>query len=111
MSFDRLLVRDVTIVHPGAGTSLYGDNIADWSATTTEGVKGWLARLTSEENLEGRDALISGWKLYVDKDTTLAATDRVVIDGTTYEIDGPVLDAWRPTGIHHREALLRLAVG
>lgn len=111
MSIDRFFVRAVTIVRAGSGTDRYGNESLDWSAASSWVTKGWLARVDESEDQDGRDALISGWRLFLPVGTDVDGRDRVVIDGTTYELDGPPARPWTPDGEHHVECRLRLVEG
>lgn len=111
MSLTTFLIRPVTVVHPGETVDRYGNTMPDWEHPTTADTDGWLAQTSGSEDHDRRDASLSGWSLYVPADVALASTDRVVIDTTTYELDGPPVDAWTPRGPHHLEATLRLVAG
>jgi hypothetical protein len=113
MGIERFYTTPVTILAPQSRTDRYGDVVVDdWTNASSTRARGWLARLSAQEVLDaGRDANVTGWKLYLPPGTAIAANNRVVADGTTYEVDGPPLEAKRPTGTHHLEVLLRLVEG
>ena len=117
MSLDTLLVHTVTIIRSGWTTDRYGDSIQSWATATETTTKGWLSQDTHTENLDGRDALISSWVLYVPASADINGRDRVRwedVDPTvTFEVTGPPLPAWSPRlrGIHHHEVHLSVVEG
>lgn len=61
---------------------------------------------------DGRDATLQTWRIFLPAGTDLEARDRVVVDGTVFEVDGPPERHRTPTGgEHHVEAQLRLVEG
>lgn len=111
MTIEGFFVRDVTIVRAGVTTDRYGNESTDWSAAASWATKGWLARADQSEDQDGRDALISGWVLRLPVGTDITGRDRVRVDGTTYELDGPPNRPWTPRGEHHVRCRLRLVEG
>jgi hypothetical protein len=59
-----------------------------------------------------REAVTIGWKLYAPTSAGLLASDRIVSDGLTYEIEGEPLTWPSPSGqLDHIEAVLKRVVG
>ena len=111
MSLANLLVRDVTILRAGTGTDRYGNAVLNWATATSSTMTGWLAR-DSEAKIEGdRDELQTTWTLRLPALTDITGYDRVVIDGTTYEVFGAPNHPWTPRGEHHVRVPLRLVQG
>jgi hypothetical protein len=112
VSLTRLLVRDVTIRRAGTSTDRYGASVKDWGAATTTVTTGWLAQASAlEVNDLGREGQESFWTLTLPEGTDILGGDRVTVDSTTYEVDGPPNHAWTPRGEHHVEARLKLVEG
>lgn len=113
MSLTGLMVHDVTILQAGTTTDRYGDSIKDWTAATSSTVKGWVSQQTRSEVLDGREARVSGWVCYLPAGTRLTGLDRIVWEGTTFEVDGPINPAWSPRlrGVHHLELQLSRVEG
>lgn len=102
------MTRDVTILRAHTAADRYGDSSKTWTSATSTVTKGWLSQASSQEPTSpGRVAEVTTWQLYLPAGTDIEASDRVVIDGTTYEVDGPPNRARRPSGEHHVEARLR----
>lgn len=111
MTLAGLLVHDVTILTPTDEANRYGGTDKRWDTATESTVKGWVAQQSRSEVTDGREAQVSGWVLYLDPDATVTGRDRVVWEGTTFEVDGPPNPAWSPRGLHHYEVPLRVVAG
>ncbi len=113
MTFSSLLVHDVTITRAGSTTDRYGDVIPDWSTASSSSVKGWVSQQSRSEVLDGREAQVSGWVAFFPAGTDVTGHDRVVWEGTTFEVAGPVNPAWSPRldGVHHVECQLSVVEG
>ena len=110
-TIDRLFTQDVTLVRAGATTDRYGGTVKDWATATSTAAKGWVAQRTASEVLDGREAQVSGWVLFVGPDQDVIGLDRVEWAGQTFEVDGPVLPAYTPRGLHHIEVPLKQVAG
>lgn len=86
----------VTIVRPAETTDAYGNPAADWDDPTETAVDGVAVapRVDTEDRSAGRQGVIVGLTLYLPAGAAIAATDRVVVRGDTYEVDGEPGD-WR----------------
>ena len=112
MSFAAKLDRTVTILTAGSTIDRRQNEAVDWSAATETTTVGWLAQTSGTETRDGRDGQVSTWALLLPADASITALDRVVVDGVTYEVDGPPRSARRPgRGVHHVEVTLKLAKG
>ena len=111
MSFATLLVQPVDVITPGARTDAYGDTTIDWTTATESATNGWLAQLSSIEDLDGRDGTSSTLTLSLPADTVIDAQCRVRIAGRVYEVDNEPLRAWTPRGVHHIECQLKVVDG
>ena len=111
MSLAGLLVRTVTRLRAPVTVDSHGNEVRNWSTATSVTMNGWLAQRIRDENNDNRDARISDWHLTVPTGSDITALDRVVIDGQTFELDGPPNTAWTPRGPHHIECSLRVVEG
>lgn len=111
MPLANLLTRTVTILTPGTTTDRYNNIVADWTAPTERSARAWFAQQTSTEDHTQRDAQVTEGTATFAPDVGLSASDRVVVDGATYEVVGVPNVAWTPRGPHHVEAHLRAVVG
>lgn len=85
----------VTRQRPAIGTDGYGDPITDWTTPTVtllwaRGVE----PVSSSEDNDGRQAVITGFRVYLPSDADVLAGDRVLLRGATYDVDGQPAD-WR----------------
>lgn len=105
------MVTPVTIRRAGAATDRYGDTPPDWTAASDVATTGWLTQLDDGEDFTNRDAYTSTWRLFLRPGETIAAGDRVIADGATFEVDGPPQRARTREAVHHIEATLRAVEG
>jgi len=111
VSLDSLLTQTVTIVRAGTATSRYGDTAKDWTTSTSTTTRGWISQRGSDEDPANREAEIGTWVLFVGPDETITGRDRVIWNGTTFEVVGPPTLAYTPRGLHHHEVTLRVVDG
>lgn len=113
MTLSNLMVRSVTIVHPATATDRYGNAVADWEDVTETSTHGWIGRTSASEELGTRTAgEVETWTLTLDDLTvSIGGTDRVIVDGQTFEVASPVWRTWTPRGEHHIEVDLRAVTG
>lgn len=92
----------VTVVRAGSKPADYGSGTeADWSTATSYEVQGCSVQpAPSDEFTIDRDTFTTRWVAYLPSGTDVAATDRVVWQGDTYEIDGGVL-RWEFGALSH----------
>lgn len=85
----------------------YGDQSRDWpNATSTTYRVHWSAKSVTEVVGDEARTIIRG-KIFGGPDLDLEATDRVVFDGDTYEVDGEIMRSYRQGQLHHVRAFLR----
>lgn len=111
MSFEALLVHDVTILTATSSESRYGDTEKNWTDPTESTVKGWVSQRSQLEDHDQREAQVSDWVLFLHPDATISGANRVRWEGITFEVEGPVNPAWSPRGVHHLEVPLRVVTG
>ena len=113
MSINRLMTRPVTVLRAAQRTDRYGNVLRDdWDNPTRTATVGWDYQQSGIEILDGRNAQVSAHILYLPAGTVIDGSDRVEIDGDTFELTGPPRRARRPTtGEHHVEADLKRVDG
>lgn len=84
----------------------YGNQQRDWPNATSVTYTAELQPVSSTEDIVNQQQTVTRWRLFLGPDADLQATDRVVWDGDTYEVDGDV-ERWKRWGVlHHVEAVL-----
>jgi hypothetical protein len=79
----------VTVRRPGTTTDAYLNTITTWSSPTETTVTGCaFAPTSATEDNDGRTATITTVTLYMPATADVAASDRIVARGVTYEVDG-----------------------
>ncbi|MDH4158659.1 MAG: hypothetical protein OEV62_00195 [Actinomycetota bacterium] len=112
MSIDSLIVDPVTILRSSIAVDRYGNTIRDWASPTSTATVGWVSQRTSSEVTTSRDGEVSDWVGFFLACEDIAATDRVVWSGITFEVVGPPNPARRPgESTHHFEVPLRVVEG
>jgi hypothetical protein len=112
VSIDRYFVRAARVLHP-AQVASYGDaTFPDYASGTSESVMGWLEQISgSEVESPTRDAQVSTHRFFCADGSDIFSTDRLVVDGLTFDVDGPSAAVWTPRGGHHLEVSLRYVEG
>lgn len=89
----------VTRLRPTTTTDGYGDTVTDWSSPTSLTLTPYgVEPVSSSEDNDGRQAVITGFRLYwINEWPDVAPTDRMTVRGTTWEVDGEPAD-WQPPG-------------
>jgi hypothetical protein len=108
MAIEDFFVTPMMIVTPGTTTDRYNNEMPDWDNASTVDTNGWLQDLSSVETLGSRDTVTTSARAFLPTDVEIAPTDRVVIDGATYEVDGAPITARTREGPHHLEVTLKL---
>ncbi|MFF3867355.1 head-tail adaptor protein [Micromonospora sp. NPDC001898] len=85
----------------------YGNKARDWdNAPPGEVYRAEVQPLPTSEDIVGEQRVTTRFRVFLPPTADLEATDHVVWDGATYEVDGAVLP-WKRRGVlHHLEALL-----
>lgn len=80
----------VTVLTPGSTTDGHGNAVADWDDPEETELTGCVVApaQTPEDRSAGRQGVISLRTVYVPRGATVAATDRLVVRGEIYEVDG-----------------------
>jgi hypothetical protein len=88
-------------------SSGYGNSKPNWAAAASaDFVVHWSTKSVTE--VVGDEArTITRGKIFGGPDLDLEATDRVVFDGDTYDVDGDVMRSYRQGQLHHVRAMLR----
>ncbi|MEV1321960.1 hypothetical protein AB0J14_38430 [Micromonospora arborensis] len=102
----RLRDQIVRVRAPLIGGS-YGNQDRDWG-NAQPGVEypADVQPVSSTEDVVNQQQTVTRWRLFLGPDADLLATDRVVWDGATYEVDGDV-ERWKRRGrLRHLQAVL-----
>lgn len=93
-------------------TDRYGKQVRDWSAAASVDYPAEVQPVSSTENVVNQARTETRWRVWLGPSADLAATDRVVWDGVTFEVEGDV-ERWKRRGrLHHlRAVLVRVAQG
>ena len=92
---------EVTILAPGTGTDDYGNDVEDWSApteTTVTTIAPLEPRPQGETFQNDRNAVVSGWTLYLPAGTVVSPQNRVRVRGKVYPVQGEPAD-WGEAGV------------
>jgi hypothetical protein len=85
----------------------YGNQARDWdNAVEQDFVVHWSAQSVNEV-VSDEPQVVTRGKILGGPDLDLEATDRVLFDGDTYEVDGDVMRSYRQGQLHHVRAMLR----
>lgn len=89
------MAETVTRQRPSSSTDVYNNTVDDWTTPTETvlTVRG-VEPVSSSEDNDGRQAVITGYRVYLDSAVDVLSGDRVVMRGDTYEVDGAPAD-WR----------------
>jgi hypothetical protein len=98
----------ISVVRAGTKPSDYGTTLVlDWDAGTLWDVEGCSVQPTSApEFTQDRDAVLVRWVAWLPIDADVRATDRVIFDGETYDIDGEPM-RWSFGALAHQVINLR----
>lgn len=106
----HLLPISVTWIRPGTTTDSYGNTVPDWDTVTSSALPVMIEQRHTVEQLENRDATVTTLVMFTNE-LAVAATDRVVWAGDTFDIDGEPWIVHSPAGPDHAEAALRRVEG
>lgn len=86
----------IQVLSPTETTDAYNNTVEDWTSPTEVGVDGVAVepRPSSEDNRDARNAVISGFTLYIPAGTAVTAANRVRVRGEVYLVDGEPAE-WR----------------
>lgn len=110
MSFASLLVETVTIRTPAVGVKDgYGRPTLTWTTTTAPAR---VDQLTTVENTDDRDTVVSRFVLFLTPDVVIASDCQVErADGSLYAVDGNPNVVYGRVAPHHLEVPLRQVTG
>jgi hypothetical protein len=109
MSLAKLLNQPLTLVKNNtASVDEYGNTIQGNGTTST--IHGYLEQTTSNEVLDDRDTVVSGWQVFLPADAVVTAFDRLVFAGKTFEVDGSPWSVYNPRvgSVSHIQANLKV---
>lgn len=95
MSLANMLTQSLTIKKFASGTDEYGNTVTT-NAGTTSTVLGYLELTESVETLNDRDTVVSGYQAWLPADASVNAFDRVIFNGSTFEVDGTPWTVYNP---------------
>lgn len=81
------------------------------SHSTTEDVPASFAWNSTQEETIDRELRTSVATLVVGPEVSLTAADRIVFEGTTYQVDGRPQEVWTHHGLHHWVVPLKVYEG
>lgn len=84
------MTESVTRVRPGTTTDRYGATVDDWTDTSNLAITGCAVapRDAEEDRGNGRQAVIIGFNVYAPAGADVLPTDRLIVRGDTYSVDG-----------------------
>lgn len=94
------MAETVTRQRPTTTTDRDRNTVTDWTdpSEVTLTVRGVEPVSSSEDNSDGRQAVITGYRVYLDPGADVQSGDRVVLRGVTYDVDGTPADWRSPRG-------------
>jgi hypothetical protein len=98
----------ITVLRAATKPSDYGTTqVLDWSNVTATAVNGCSVQPTSApEFTQDRDAVLVRWVAWVPPDADVRASDRVMFNGATYDVDGEPM-RWDFGALAHQVINLR----
>lgn len=84
----------------------YGNQTRDWANATAVTYAAEVQPVSSTEEVVNQQRTETRWRLFLGPSADLEATDRILWDGDTYEVDGEVERHKRRGALHHLEAVL-----
>jgi hypothetical protein len=114
MSLDQILSIPIVIQRAGPGPDRYNNAGLDWSNPTSVTVSGWLDtnQRKMKEDIRDRDELESDGNAFLPAGTDVRGTDRLIINGITYQVYGIPAPVYRPGwGLHHIECRIKRYAG
>lgn len=107
MTLRSLLTQTVTVQHHAEGAvDRFNDPTGGFDAGTEYRAR--LEQSAGDEQSTDRSVQVGEWLLILPRDAVIGGRDRVVADGSTFEVVGPPVVQRTPRGPHHIEARLRL---
>jgi hypothetical protein len=85
----------------------YGNQGRNWAAASSADFLVHWSTKSVTEVVGDEPRTVTRGKVFGDATLDLLATDRVLFDGDTYEVDGEVMQSYRQGQLHHVRAMLR----
>lgn len=86
-----------------------GQQVRDWGDAARVAMPANVQPETQSELTENRQTTVTGWSLFLPPGSSLLATDRVLHDGMTLEVDGDVEDWTRGDRGHIKARLVKVS--
>lgn len=105
MSYDALLIHEVTIVNKSEGTetTIYGDPIDTESTVTSVARVEQTTGLQGVEDLAGQDRLTTVFTVFLPADTEVDGASIIEWEGKRLQVFGDPAEVYDSTGAHHME--------
>lgn len=86
----------VDVLSPATSTDRYNNTAEDWTTPTSTAIDGVAVepRPSAEDHRDGRNAVTSGFTLYVPAGSAITAKNRIRVRGDIYAVDGDPAE-WR----------------
>lgn len=97
----HLLNQSVTVQRRASGTDDYGQPSGAWTTNAT--TQGRIARNKTSETTGETQAVVSTQTVFLPVGTDIKATDRLIIESVTYNVEGQPYDAHG----HHLEVQIK----
>jgi hypothetical protein len=97
----------ITRVRAPLVAASYGNRKRDWAAATEQDFLVHWSTKTVDEVVGDEARTVVRGKVFGGPDLDLEATDRVVFQGETFEVDGDVMRSYRQGVLHHVRAMLK----
>ena len=94
----------VTVVRAARVQDRYGTETLDWDTTTETQTLGYLQSHKDSEDNIGRTQAVTDAVVFLPVDVDVLATDRLLIDGGTWFVNGPPQMVYRIATPHHQVA-------
>lgn len=111
MTLQQILSVPIIIQRAGPTADRYGNANIDWAHATSTTAYGWLdtnLRRMAEDD-KNRDEVESDGSCFLPGTTDVKGTDRLVINGSVYQVWGEPAPVYRPgwPGVHHIECRIK----
>lgn len=109
MSYEGLLTQTATITSRTQTGAEDDRNVPTWTTSVTHGVRCLIQQASSDEDNIDRETASQTATGFFAVGTELDVSDEIEVDGSIYEVIGPVDSEWQPrlSSVHHIEVKLR----
>lgn len=101
----------IDVLRANATTDRYGNTVPGSWSTHLAAVPAVVQPADTAENVVDRDTIVTRYRLHIGPDTDITATDRVLWQERTFDVDGDLELHSRKGVPHHLEAFLRTSSG